>query len=164
MNPFTIWLFKQKLLKVDWRLLHPIKDPNEAYKTFLNVFNNLYEIAFPKMKIKVNSKTQFSPWITRGILKSSKRKQNLYEKFLKNKHVNKENYNTFARLFESIKQKSKKNYYHNLLISYENDMQRTWVTIKEIIGFKKLSQTLFPKQLVANDLEFFDKKNYSGKF
>ena len=34
-NPFTISLFKEKLLKVDWRLLHHIKDPNEANKTFL---------------------------------------------------------------------------------------------------------------------------------
>ena len=34
-NPFTISLFKKKLIKVDWRLLHPIKDPNEANKTFL---------------------------------------------------------------------------------------------------------------------------------
>ena len=78
-NLFTLSLFKKKLPKVDCRLLHPIKDPNEAYKTFLNLFSNLYEIAFPKIKIKLNSKTRLSPWITRGILKSSKRKQKLYE-------------------------------------------------------------------------------------
>ena len=109
-----------------------------TYKTFLNVFSNLYEIAFPKVKIKVNSKTQLNPWIPRGILKSSKCKQNLSEKFLKNRNsVNKEDYKTFTRLFESIKQKSIKNYYHNLLITYGNDMKRTWATIKEIIGSKK---------------------------
>ena len=60
-NPFTLSLLKDKLLKVDWGLLHTIKDLNEAYKTFLNAFSNLYEIAFPKTKIKVNSKTRFSP-------------------------------------------------------------------------------------------------------
>ena len=59
---------------------------------------------FPKIKIKVNSKTRLSPWITRGILKSSKRKQRLYKIFLKNRNsVNKDNYKTFARLLESIK-------------------------------------------------------------
>ena len=117
------------------------------------------------MEVKVNSKTQFSPSITRGILKSSRRNQKLYEKILKNKHsVNKENYNTFARLFGSIKPKSKKNYSHNLLINCENDMQRTWVTTKEIICFKKSSQTLFPKRLVVNDLEFFDKKATAENF
>ena len=103
-NPFTISLLKGKLLKVDWGLLHTIKDPNEAYKPFLNAFSNLYEIAFQKIKIKVNSETRLSPWIIPAILKSSKRKQILYEKFLKNRNsLNKENYKTFARLFESIK-------------------------------------------------------------
>ena len=145
--------------------MDPIKDLSEPYKTFLNVFSNLYEIAFPKIKIKVNSKTRLSPWITRGILKSSKRKQKLYEKLLKNRNsVNKENYKTFARLFESIKQKSKQNYYHNLLINYENDMKKTWVTIKEIIGSKKSSGTLFPKWLVVIDLEFFNKKTIAKIF
>ena len=98
-------------------------------------------------------------------MKSSKRKQKLYEKLLKNRNsVNKENYKTFARLFESIKQKSKQNYYHNLLINYENDMKRTWVTIKEIIGSKKSSGTLFPKRLVVNDLAFFDKETIAENF
>ena len=90
-----------------------------------------------------------------SLLKSSKRKQKLYEKFLKNRNsVNKENYKTFARLFESIKQKFKKNYYHNLLITYENNIKRTWATIKEIICSKKSSATLFQKRLVVNELFF----------
>ena len=55
-NHFTLSHLKEKLLKADWRLLQTIKDPNEAYKTFSNVFSNLYEIAIPKVKIKVNSK------------------------------------------------------------------------------------------------------------
>ena len=85
--------------------------------------------------------------------------------FLKNRNsVNKENYKTFPHLFESIKQKSKKNYYHNLLITYENDMKRTWATIKEIIGSKKWSGTLFPKRLVVNDLECFNNKTIAVNF
>ena len=40
-NLFTLSLLKEKLLKVDWGLLNSIKDLNEAYKTFLNVFSNL---------------------------------------------------------------------------------------------------------------------------
>ena len=72
---FTLSLLKEKLVKVDWVLLNTIKDANEAYNTFLNVFSNLNEITFPKIKIKVTSKSRLNPWITLGILKSSKRKQ-----------------------------------------------------------------------------------------
>ena len=80
-------------------LLHTVKDPNEAYIIFLNVFSHLYEVAFPKIKIKV--------------------------RFLKNRNsVNEKNYKTFTHLFDSIKQKFKKTYYHNLLITYDNDMKR----------------------------------------
>ena len=79
-------------------------------------------------------------------------------------YVNEKNYKTFECLFESIKQKSKKNYFHNPLITYENYIKRTWVTIKEIIGSKKSSGTLFPKWLVVNDLEFFDKKTVVENF
>ena len=43
-------------------------------------------------------------------------------------------------------------------------MKRTWTTIKEIIGSKKSSGTLFPKRLVLNDLEFFDKKTTAENF
>ena len=35
---------------------------------------------------------------------------------------------------------------------------------KKIIGFKKSSGTLFPKRLVVNDLEFFDKKAIAENF
>ena len=43
-------------------------------------------------------------------------------------------------------------------------MKRTWVTIKEIIGSKKSSGTLFPKRLVVNDLEFLIKKTIAENF
>ena len=37
-NPFTLSLLKEKLLKVDSGLLHTIEDPNEAYKIFFDFF------------------------------------------------------------------------------------------------------------------------------
>ena len=41
-------------------------------------------------------------------------------------------------------------------------MQRTWATIKEIIGSEKSCGTLFPKWLIVHDLETFDKKAIVG--
>ena len=59
-------------------------------------------------------------------------KAKLYGKFLKNRNfVNKENYRTFTHLFESIKRKSKKIYYHNLSITY-GYMKRTSATINPL--------------------------------
>ena len=50
---FTLPL-KEKVLKVDCGFLYTIKDSNGDYKTFLNVFSNLYEITFPKLILKSN--------------------------------------------------------------------------------------------------------------
>ena len=43
-------------------------------------------------------------------------------------------------------------------------MKRTWATIKKIIASKKSDVTLFPKRLVVNDLEFFNKKTIAENF
>ena len=43
----------------------------------------VYDDCFPKTKFKIKSNNKANPWIIKGIVKSSKRKQKLYEKFLK---------------------------------------------------------------------------------
>ena len=45
-NPFTLSLVKEKLLKVDLGFLNALKGPTESYKIFLNVCSNFYEIVF----------------------------------------------------------------------------------------------------------------------
>ena len=46
----------------------------------------MYEKHFPLKKRKLKTKDLKSPWISAGIKKSSKRKQRLYTKFLKNRN------------------------------------------------------------------------------
>ena len=46
-------------------------------------FLTLIDIAFPEREIEIKTQHSQSPWITRGLQKSSKRKQRLNEKFLK---------------------------------------------------------------------------------
>ena len=62
-------------------------------------------IIFPKSK---NTKRFHSPWITKGIAKSSNRNQKLYEKYLKRRtNETKTAYRLYKNLFESMKWKSK---------------------------------------------------------
>ena len=61
--------------------LKPPKNPDEAYKKFLNKFSDLHDTYFPKQQIKLKSTDLQSPWITNGIKKSIKRKQRLYQNF-----------------------------------------------------------------------------------
>ena len=61
------------------------QNPDDAYKAFLKRFSTLYDEYFPEKKMKLKHKDLQSPWITKGIRRSSKRKQRLYEKLLKTK-------------------------------------------------------------------------------
>ena len=77
--------FKNALQKVTCDDVISSKQINSAYKDFLNKFTSLYDKIFKKFVITVKSKTLKSPSITKGILKCSKTKQMLYDKFLKSK-------------------------------------------------------------------------------
>ena len=96
--------------------------PNNAYNEFLRFLLGLYNEAFLKQKIKIKRRSFNSPWMTKGLVKSSKKKQRLYEKFLKNRNSEKElNYKQYKTLFESLKKKSKKTIF--IQISYQKNMK-----------------------------------------
>ena len=51
------------------------EDPKKAYKYFLNIFIDIYDKSFLKSEVQVKFKSDQNPWITKGIAKSSKKKQ-----------------------------------------------------------------------------------------
>ena len=83
-------------------------------------------IFFLKVKVQIKTKSLHSPWITKGIAKSSKRKQKLYEKYLKRRTNDTETaYKLYKNLFKwrakqnyrrSIKWRAKQNYYSEKLL------------------------------------------------
>ena len=77
--------FKNTLHNRNWDDIRKIEYPNKAYKYFLDIFTDIYDNSFPKSEVKVKFKSDQSPWITKGIAKSSKKKQRLYKIFLKNR-------------------------------------------------------------------------------
>ena len=78
-----------------------------------------------------------SPWLTNGIRKQSKKKQCLYQKFLKKR-----------KLFESVKKCSKKLHFSRLILKYQNNINKTWNVIKDAILKTKSTQSSFPKKVI----------------
>ena len=77
--------------------------------------------------MKIKPKRALSPWITNDIAKSSKRKQKLYEKFLKHRTpIDEANYKAYKNLFKTIKLKSKKRFYLEKLIKFQGAAKKTW--------------------------------------
>ena len=102
--------FDHGLLSVNWDEIKNCDDPNEAYKKFFNLFYSIYDIYFLKVLVRLKTKHTQSPWIRKGIAKSSKRKQKLYEKFSKHRTRKTElAYKSYKNLFETLRKKLRKN-------------------------------------------------------
>ena len=110
----------------DWNKIYSINTASDAYSYFLGNFLQLYERAFPKNKITIKTKNLLSPWMTKGLLKSSKRKQKLFDKFLKSRtYYNEQSYKHYKTLFENTKLRSKSSYYAELISKYTNNIKNT---------------------------------------
>ena len=85
----------------------------------------VYDNFFLKVKIQIKIKSLHSPWITKGIAKSSKRKQKRYEKYLKRRTNDTETaYKLYKNLFESIKWRAKQNYYSEKLLRLKYNLKK----------------------------------------
>ena len=64
-------------------IIKTLDNPNTAYESFFDIFFKNYDKYSPRVINKIKAKTIQNPWITKGITKFSKKKQKLYERFLK---------------------------------------------------------------------------------
>ena len=74
--------FKSLFNRIDQELVTQNLMPNDSYNIFSEKFVQIYDQAFPERKVEIKAKNLVSLWITRGLRKSSRKKQRLYEKFL----------------------------------------------------------------------------------
>ena len=104
--------FKFLLENIKWDKILPDNCSDKAYETFHFIFSDLYDTAFPKREIEIKTQYLQPPRITRGLQKSSKRKQRLYEKFFKSRATENETIcKKYKYLFQKIKKKSETSYY-----------------------------------------------------
>ena len=156
--------FKYLLNHVDWNYIVN-SDTNESYKNLKMKFSELYDVAFPETKIEIKAKNLLSSWLTKGLRKSSKRKQKLYEKFLKKRNLaNEMAYKSYKNLFEKLKKSSKRSYYQDKLKKCESNIKSTWKIMKEIVRKAKMNQKNLPKQLVINNKKITDKTEIANNF
>jgi len=102
--------FKEQLSLIDWNHINFDSDINIIYSTFLKTFYEVYDVNFLLRKIILKTKDILSPWISKGLKKSSKMKQKLYVKYLKSKsEKHKINYQTYKNLYEKLCKNAKKN-------------------------------------------------------
>ena len=135
------------------------KQTDSAYEAFLNKSTSLYDKIFDKFEASVKSKTLKNPWITKEILKSSKTKQRLSKTY-----EHEISYKNYYKLFESIKQRAKSQYYSKMILHYKYNIKKTWQIMKEVTGKGKLVYNSLRKHLILNNRDIFDQKTIANSF
>ena len=105
--------FSRSLKTCDWLTTLSKNDPAESFKAFFAEFSDHYAKSFPGKMTKCKStRRSDNLWITKGLRKSSKTKEVLYKKFLKNPtSKNEHDYKLYRNKLNHLIRIAKKNYY-----------------------------------------------------
>ena len=76
-NSENIPLFIETLESVDWSPLKDFDEPNTAFNCFLELYSGMYNGCFPLKRVTRNQRCFKKPWLTKALLKSIKRKNDL---------------------------------------------------------------------------------------
>ncbi|KAI2647507.1 DNA-directed RNA polymerase subunit omega [Labeo rohita] len=137
--------FRDDLMKEQWNNVCNTKNVNKAYELFLKKYLWLYNKNCPikiwNDKVRNNNK----PWLTKGILKSCKKKNKLYRDFVKYRTENAEKkYKAYKNKLTTIMRCAKKDYYTNVLMENKSNIKRMWNVLREVMGSKiNYSQPLY---------------------
>ena len=85
-NETSTELLRSRLREIKWDNLKTPSNSNLAYNELLDTFTSLYDDCFLKVKIKVKARNPLKLRIAEDTAKSSDKKQELYEKYFKNRN------------------------------------------------------------------------------
>ena len=156
--------FTNRLANVNWDELSEYKDPDCAYRCFLDKYTTLYNDCFPLKKVKVKNVTLSNPWITKGLLKSIRKKNSLYKRFLAKPTSYRENlYKSYKNKLTHSLRVAKRLYYNKKLYEYKSNAKSTWKLLNDLINRKK-SKCKLPSYFKSNEEEILNPTHVANRF
>jgi exonuclease III len=159
--------FSNYLSEADWAPIFEacsLKDANKAYDLFMKEYKRNYDKAFPrKTTINKGKPILKQPWMTPGLLKSSKKKAKLHLKYVKVPTLaNKNKFISYRNRFKTIRTKAEKQYYAVEFTKHSNNLKKTWTLIRNII--KMNEQHIKIEALKINGIRNDDPKVMANTF
>jgi len=147
----------------------PDANPEENYKIFHNTLLNIINKHIPHKKVKFNKyKHKKNEWITIGILKSIKHRDNLL-KDMKSCNVSsnqyvvaQKTYKDYKSILQKVIRKSKELYYQEYFTKNKDNMSKTWRKIKDLTS-KKTSDKINPHFIINGSIKT-DEKEIADNF
>ena len=133
-NDNTIKKLRDSLNNVDWSSVHESKNVNESYIEFTNLFMNCVNKCCPNTKVKLETKLKSKPWFSNSLKNACKKKNNLYQKFLKSRNKFDENrYKMYRNKLTAILRNCEKDYLDKQFENAKGDIKKTWSIINKLI-------------------------------
>ena len=148
---------KERLSGVKWQEILDNNNVDDDYNKFLETFNTVYNECVPLNKCTNNKRKEpISPWITKGLLKSINKKNQLYKQYIHSPtQINLQIFKTYKNKLNMLIRKAKRKYYFLKFERNKYNMKQTWNTINKITGRgkKQSSQSKFKDECgnILND-------------
>jgi hypothetical protein len=161
--------FGNQLKVINWDPLFEGKNINEQVSIILGKTNGLLDEMAPVRRLtKKEINLRQNPWITRGILKSMRSRDQLYKEFVKERDITKKNnlhtaYKTSRNHIITLIRRSRNSFYASYFEEHKTNAKKTWEGIREVINVSKKNKTM-PTKLVKSDAEIVGDKNMAGAY
>jgi hypothetical protein len=165
LNQNKLRLINESLSEINWEVLETL-NTDDSYNKFEETLSAILDYHAPEKITRVkHTHILTEPWMTKGILTSSKRIYKLYTKCIKktkgdpiyDKYIEQRN------KLGSIKRKAKFKHYQTLINNYKSDSKRLWKTINELTGkCKNKSDSI--DYININGIKTYNNENISNGF
>ena len=157
--------FRSELDHIDFSPILLSGCPNEAYAKFIDLYKTPFETAFPLKTVKVRTRNiKREPWMTSGLLNSSRHKSKLHMKKLKKPtQINIQEFKTYLKLFNKIKRKAKITYYKTIIEENKHNTKQIWKVLKKAIG-KENNKASLPNSFNVENKSVSDKTEIASAF
>ena len=142
-----------------------INCPNKAYNTFVQLYMTAFDQSFPLRIVKANTKfIKREPWMTPGLLNSSRTKAKLLTKKLnKPNTLNIDKYRIYNNTYNTIKRSMKVQYYNTMLKENKYNITKSWSILKVAIG-KRNDKSSLPHEFIINNNPVTDNSEIANNF
>ena len=154
----------ESLEDADWTEVYNTHDTNTAYNIFMTSFMSQLDRHIPIVNKRTNYKKKPRlPWITKSILRSINRKNNLYyadkiQRSEKSRHK----YTTYKNVLIKILRIEKRRYFTNQLLIFKHDINKTWKIINSATN--KYKDKVRITKIKFNDVEIGDPLQIANTF
>ena len=126
--------FLNDLRNLNWETALSIakKDVNHSFRKFLNIIETLLDTYAPLSPLsKAGQKRKLKLWITKGLLTSIKKKNQIYKKFCRvkndqNKHTLHEEFQKYCNTILKLTKINKSKRYQTFFLNIRKILKKTW--------------------------------------